>query len=82
MSKNRFSLRTGDRNVAQDFTQSQLSVSFCVGRVESRGIFILYFIRAANDPLVLTITEKAPSRHFHINDTIRHYAKWALNHSK
>ena len=59
MSKNRFSLRTGDRNVAQDFTQSQLSVSFCVGRVESRGIFILYFIRAANDPLVLTITEKA-----------------------
>ena len=61
MSKNRFSLRTGDRNVAQDFTQSQLSVSFCVGRVESRGIFILYFIRAANDPLVLTITEKAPT---------------------
>ena len=42
-------------------------------------------IRAANDPSVFTITEKAPTSAFTFMNLLKHYAKWAywaLTHSK
>ena len=48
--------------------------------------------RDANDPLVFTITEEAPTRAFSwlkapnnaftFKTLLRHYAKWALTHGK
>ena len=38
--------------------------------------------RAANDPSVFTITEKAPTSAFTFKTFFIHYAKWVLTHGK
>ena len=45
-------------------------------------LFSVFATRAANDPYVFTIKEKAPTRAFSWLKALSYYAKRALNHSK